>query len=280
MSDTYSEWIGRENNLTDHISIKAIEALAATLDLDSVFKEGDSIPEGWHWLFFNSVVKQSKLGTDGHPARGGFLPPIDKPRRMWAGSRIRYLNNLPIGVNASRVSKIINVVKKQGASGEMWFVTVEHSTIYKDIVCIIEEQDLVYRDPAPTSVSVAATGKESQIKADWSSSVTPCTTMLFRYSALTFNGHRIHYDQSYAKNEENYPDLVVHGPLTSTLLQQKAVEHNNGKELVSFDFRGTAPLFVNRLITLNGRQTDTNTMELWALDNNGVTAMKALAKFS
>src|SRR5690554_4598874 len=221
MSEEYGAWVGRTEVRHDHIHASAVEALAATLDLSRAPGIGDPLPPGWQWLFFNPVARRSELGTDGHPARGGFLPPIELPRRMWAGSRIQYLADLPIGEPASRQSRIAKVVNKTGKRGALWFVTVEHITRHGDTVCIQEEQDIVYREATPPG---SPTPKPSPYEetAQFSEEFTPDTTLLFRYSALTFNGHRIHYDQEYARNEEGYPGLVVHGPLTATLLQQLA----------------------------------------------------------
>lgn len=279
MSEEYGAWVGRETSQTDFIHSKPVEALAATLDLDHAPSEGEALPPGWQWLFFNPVAPRRELGVDGHPARGGFLPPIELPRRMWAGSRIRYLADLPVGQPATRHSRISNVVNKTGKRGALWFVTVEHTTLHNDTVCIQEEQDIVYREATPPGAAAPATPPRYEETAQWGRDFTPDTTLLFRYSALTFNGHRIHYDQPYACNEEGYPGLVVHGPLTATLLQQLALEHGGGRPLARFDFRGVAPLFVSRPFRLEGKQAEDGTLALWARGPDGELAMSATAAF-
>src|SRR5690606_6317157 len=155
---------------------------------------GAALPPGWQWLFFNPRVRRSGLGSDGHPQRGGFLPPIALPRRMWAGSRIRYLADLRVGAQATRTSRILKVENKVGKRGSLWFVTVEHRIASQGQECIAEEQDIVYREATPSG-AVPAKPEPYDAPADWGQEVQPDTTLLFRYSALTFNGHRIHYDQ-------------------------------------------------------------------------------------
>ena len=279
MDNAYEAWIGREEEHNERIHSTAIEALAATLDLEQAPGAGDPLPPGWQWLFFNPRARRSELGVDGHPKRGGFLPPIDLPRRMWAGSRIRYLAPLPIDSEATRRSRIAKVENKVGKSGSLWFVTVEHSIAHDGILCIHEEQDLVYRDAPPPGASAPSPPRQHEDEGQWSQRVEPDTTLLFRYSALTFNGHRIHYDQAYARNEEGYPDLVVHGPLTATLLQQFALAHGSGRRLARFSFRGVTPLFVDRPFQLEGREEDSASLTVWARGPDGELAMSASAGF-
>ncbi|HYG42982.1 MAG TPA: MaoC family dehydratase N-terminal domain-containing protein [Bordetella sp.] len=276
MSTDYHAWVGREETLTANIQLQAVQAMAATLDLSAAPNMGEPLPPGWQWLFFNPVARRSGLGTDGHPQRGGFLPPVELPRRMWAGSRIRYLANLPVGAEAVRHSRIAKVENKIGKRGALWFVTVEHTTSCVGTTCMIEEQDIVYREATlPGAVAPAPQPYEGQ--AQWGREFQPDTTLLFRYSALTFNGHRIHYDQAYARNEEGYPDLVVHGPLTATLLQQLALEYGGGRPLASFEFRGVSPLFVSRPFRLEGSVAQDGALALWARGPGGELAMSATA---
>lgn len=279
MTTAYDDWIGREEERTQRILEPAVQALAATLDLETAPVSGQPLPPGWQWLFFNPVVRRSGLGADGHPQRGGFLPPIELPRRMWAGSRIRYVADLPVDAEATRKSRILKVENKVGKRGSLWFVTVEHTTSCKGDPCIVEEQDIVYREATPPGAAPAAKPEPYDSHAQWGRTIEPDTTLLFRYSALTFNGHRIHYDQAYARNEEGYPDLVVHGPLTATLLQQLALEHGGGKPLGRFEFRGVSPLFVGRAFRLEGRDAGDGTLALWARGPDGELAMSATAAF-
>ncbi len=269
-------WVGREEERTERILPSVVAALAATLDHERAPQPGEALPPGWQWVFFNPAVRRSGLGADGHPKRGGFLPPIDLPRRMWAGSRIRYLEDLAVETLAMRRSRILRIEKKAGKRGSLCFVTVEHTISCDGTICIQEEQDIVYRDAGPPSNAVPPRHEDVP---QWMRTFQPDTTLLFRYSALTFNGHRIHYDQAYARGEEGYPDLVVHGPLTATLLQQFALEHGGGRPLARFDFRGVTPLFVGRPFQLEGREGPGDTLALWARGPDGELAMSATATF-
>ncbi|WP_415819465.1 MaoC family dehydratase N-terminal domain-containing protein [Bordetella tumbae] len=281
MSEQYAAWVGREESRAEQVNANAVAAMAATLDWETAPAEGDALPPGWQWLFFNGAVRRRGLGTDGHPQRGGFLPPIELPRRMWAGSRIRYVKDLPIGAQATRHSRILKVENKVGKRGSLWFVTVQHTTVCQQQDCLVEEQDIVYREATPVTTAPAEAAKPPRYegRAQWGREVQPDTTLLFRYSALTFNGHRIHYDQTYARHEEGYPDLVVHGPLTATLLQQFALEHGGERQLASFDFRGVSPLFVARPFQLEGREADDGSVDLWARGPEGELAMSAKATY-
>jgi 3-methylfumaryl-CoA hydratase len=237
------------------------------------------------------VKRRSELGADGHPRLGGFLPPIESARRMWAGSRVRYLADLPIEAQATRRSRILKIERKIGKRGSLWFVTVEHVIRCDGTPRISEEQDIVYREiTAPATESAGTTkptGATDSAPAvqrydgvpQWSVRVEPDTTLLFRYSALTFNGHRIHYDRVYAREQEGYPDLVVHGPLTATLLQQHALAQGSGRALARFDFRGVTPLFVGRTFLLEGRQAEDGALSLWARGPEGELTMSATASF-
>lgn len=273
----YESWIGREDEHSACILLSAVQAMAATLDLPAAPEAGQPLPAGWQWMFFNPVVRRSSLGADGHPQRGGFLPPIELPRRMWAGSRVQYLRDVPIGANATRRSLISKVENKVGKRGALWFVTVVHTISCGGQVCIVEEQDLVYREASPLGTPQPPTQPYEQ-RAQWGREVVADTTLLFRYSALTFNGHRIHYDQSYARDEEGYPDLVVHGPLTATLLQQLALEQSGGRKLVHFDFRGVSPLLVGQPFRVEGRVDGDGILSLWARGPAGELAMSAHAQ--
>jgi 3-methylfumaryl-CoA hydratase len=278
MGTQYEAWVGREEGRQERVAESAVAAMAAALDLPSTPTVGAALPPGWQWLFFNPAVPASGLGFDGHPKKGGFLPPVELPRRMWAGSRIRYLADVPVGAEATKRSKILKVEEKAGKGGALVFVTVEHTTEANGAVCIVEEQDIVYREPPPPGASAAAP-KRHEAEAQWTRRIDPNTTLLFRYSALTFNGHRIHYDQAYARDEEGYPDLVVQGPLTATLLQMFAVEHGGGRRMTRFDFRGVSPLFVGRPFQLEGRSEDGDTLTVWARGPDGELAMSATAGF-
>jgi 3-methylfumaryl-CoA hydratase len=275
----WQAWVGRKETVRERIAPERVAALAATLDVEGEFSAGSALPPGWHWIFFNPFVRRSALGTDGHPKRGGFLPPVALPRRMWAGGRLTYQAPLSVGAEAVRESTIKKVEAKSGRAGKLVFVTVEHTIACDGARCISEEQDLVYREAAASGTKPASPAA-APADASWSEEVRPDTVLLFRYSALTSNGHRIHYDQEYARREENYPDLVVHGPLTATLLQASAVRHS-GKPLRTFEFRGMSPLFVTSSFKLEGKAVEggAHALDLWASGPNGELAMRASAQF-
>jgi 3-methylfumaryl-CoA hydratase len=279
MTSAYDAWIGREQETSERVSAAVARAMAATLDLERAPQPGEPLPPGWQWLYFNPHVRRSELGSDGHPRLGGFLPPIELPRRMWAGSRIQYLADLPIEARATRRSRILKVENKVGKGGALSFVTVEHTTSCEGTLCISEEQDIVYREHPSAATAPAPRPPRHDGVAQWSRRFQPDTTLLFRYSALTFNAHRIHYDQAFVRGVEGYPDLLVHGPLTATLLQLLALEHGGGRRLARFDFRGVTPLFVERPFELEGRRVEDHTLALWARGPDGELAMSASAAF-
>jgi 3-methylfumaryl-CoA hydratase len=274
----FEAWVGREEERGERILASVTDAMAATLDLETAPQAGEPLPPGWQWLFFNPAKRRSELGADGHPRPGGFLPPIESARRMWAGSRVRYLADLPIEAQATRRSRVLKIENKTGRRGSLWFVTVQHVISCDGTPRISEEQDIVYREITGAAESAPAVQRYEGV-CQWSAAVEPDTTLLFRYSALTFNGHRIHYDRAYAREQEGYPDLVVHGPLTATLLQQLALDHGAGRALARFDFRGVTPLFVGRTFLLEGREAEDGTLALWARGTEGELAMSATASF-
>ena len=281
----FSAWIGREETAQERIDPLRVAALAATLDCGVAPAEGDPLPPGWQWLLFNPAVRHSLLGEDGHPRRdgtAGFLPPVPLPRRMWAGGRIRYRVPLRVGALALRTSRILTVVPKQGRGGRICFVTVEHTTACDGRTCIVEEQDIVYREaaaPARPGAAPVAPPPADPVQVQERRILTPGSTLLFRYSALTFNGHRIHYDLPYAQEVEGYRGLVVHGPLTATLLQQFAQDFRPGTRLARFDFRGVAPLIAGEAVELQvcGDPADAQGLLLRAIDRHGALAMQASA---
>lgn len=281
----WSNWLGRTETRAELVSPDRVAALAAILDIDQPPRSGAPLPPGWHWVFFNSVVLRRELGVDGHPKRGGFLPPIALPRRMWAGGRIEYPSALSVGKEAVRTSTITKIESKSGRAGQLVFVTVTHSISCDGVVCISEEQDLVYRDASKAGATAAAAAPAPD-GAEWRQEIQPDTILLFRYSALTSNGHRIHYDQSYARDEEGYPALVVHGPLTATLLQNFAAQRRPNERLVQFEFRGVHPLFVTAPFTLEAAPGEAAAgaispqLRLWARGPGGELAMRASATFS
>ena len=255
MSSEFSDWIGRSEEVTDIIEPARSNALRAALG-DPVFRvAGDDMPLLHHWLYFWNVQPPSGLGEDGHPAKGGFLPPVPLPRRMWAGGRVEFVAPMRLGERVTKVSKILDVQEKTGKTGRLVFVTVEHRLTGENGLAVIEEQDLVYREPAaPGSIS-APSGQGPAPEAPWCETVNPDTVLLFRYSALTMNGHRIHYDLPYARDEEAYPALVVHGPLQASLLIDLAARRLD-KPIAKFSFRGQQPAFAGAPLFVCGEMSD------------------------
>ena len=275
----FSDAVGRTEESSDHISLDRVRAMAATLDMDWLPERGDGLPPGWHWLFFNRFAPRGELGPDGHPKRGGFIPDVGLPRRMWAGGRLQYLSPLAVGADVARHSEILSIQAKEGRAGRLFFVTIRHRVSSGDMLCIEEEQDIVYRE-ADTGKGPKPTPAPAPEGAAWSEGVTPDPVLLFRYSALTSNGHRIHYDQPYARNEEGYRDLVVHGPLIATLLQNFAASLKPDAALARVDYRGMAPLFVDRPFRIEAADGEgPHDLMLWAKGPDGEYAMKATAHF-
>lgn len=272
----WSAWIGRRETKSDTISVDRARDLAATLDVAAP-DAGAPLPAGWHWIYFNALVPRDEVGLDGHPRRGGFLPPVPLPRRMWAGGRLDYVKPLTVGEEASRISEIIKIENKPGRRGNLVFVTVRHTFEARGEPRVVEEQDIVYRDPPqPGSSPVAATPAPAD--ATHGFDITPDPVLLFRYSALTLNGHRIHYDRAYAQNEEGYRDLVVHGPLLATLLQRLADTACPNARLVRFTFRGMAPVFADQAFRMEAKAgTVPGDVALWVRDVNNGLAMQATA---
>ncbi|MGV6875596.1 FAS1-like dehydratase domain-containing protein [Pseudochelatococcus sp. B33] len=278
-ADEYDGAIGRTETTHATIAADRVEALAATLDLEAVPGGGGTVPPGWHWLFFNPFVRRGLVGPDGHPKRGGFLPDVKLPRRMWAGGRLIYHAPLPMGPTVARNSEIADVTVKDGSAGTLVFVTVRHTIVHDGTVFIEEEQDIVYRD-APVPGAAKPRPSPAPEGAEWSEAVQPDPVLLFRYSALTSNGHRIHYDQPYATQEEGYPERVVHGPLIATLLQGLAARSRPQARLSRFEFRAMAPLFVDRGFHIEAAKRESGDgLSLWAKGPDGELAMRAEAAF-
>lgn len=266
-------WKGRTQSCTDVIAAVPVTALSATLDYEcSRALPGEALPSCWHWLYFQDAIAASGLAEDGHPLRGEFLPPVPLPRRMWAGSRLRFVSPLRVGDEARKVSKVASIERKQGRNGELVFVTVEHRIYSAGTLAIEEEQDLVYRGHSTGTVPSAPSPGLAQ--AQWSREVRPDSVLLFRYSALTFNSHRIHYDRDYANDEEGYSSLVVQGPLMATLLLDLLYREVPGAEIVSFEFRAMRPVLEGKLLCLQGCRNGSE-VSLWALDDTGELAVKA-----
>jgi len=255
------DWIGRTR--TDVDPLEPARSAALTTALGRPSREGGgAMPLLHHWLYFWDVKPPAEIGPDGHPARGGFMPPVALPRRMWAGSRLAFHAPIPFGRPLTRVSTILKIEEKQGKAGALVFVTVGHAYHTSEGLALSEEQDIVYRGEAPASAAPAPAAPEPDIApASWRRDHPADEVLLFRYSALSVNGHRIHYDLPYATGVEGYPGLVVHGPLQATLMLDLATDFG-GREVRSFSFRGLAPAFCGKPLTVCG-EPDGEGAEVW-----------------
>lgn len=261
----FEPWIGRSQSVIDRLEPARSNALDVALGGEGGRSVGDPLPGLHHWLYFWDVKPPAGLGVDGHPAKGGFLPPVPLPRRMWAGGRVGFQAPLVLGAEVRKTSTILNVTEKSGRSGSLVFVTVRHELQADGKIAITEEQDLVYRDATTTAAPAPVAAPAPT--ATWVETVQPDPTLLFRYSALTMNGHRIHYDRPYALNEEFYPGLVVHGPLQATLLMRLAAA-GLAQPVTSFEFRGRQPAFDGLSLHVCG-EPEGNGARLWTQQGDG-----------
>lgn len=271
------EWIGRTEQKSDVVTPGLVERLRAMLGYTACATP-DALPLAIHWCLAPPAVPPAEIGSDGHPARGGFLPPVPLPRRMWAGGALEFHQPIIAGDTVTRMSRIADVAEKIGRTGHLVFVTVEHQISTNNSLAISERQDIVYRGAQATAGGKPATPVQTR-QADHCETVQATTTLLFRYSALTFNGHRIHYDRDYARDIEGYPGLVVHGPLQATMLVNFASRLKGGRSPKKFSYRGLSPLFDGPEFTLNAIIKD-EAVELWCADHNGTTTMNATAIFA
>ena len=272
------KWIGRTETVSDQITPMPVVALSATLDRDTPTPQpGDPLPPLWHWLYFLSIHRQSELGPEGHFIRGSFLPPVPLPRRMWAGGRFTFHQPLRVGAHYRRTSRILNVQQKEGRTGPLVLVGVHHEIGNADGLALTEEQDIVYRDH-PRSDDVRPIPPPAPHDAKWERTIRPDNVLLFRYSALTFNAHRIHYDYRYATETEGYPELVVHGPLIATLLLDLVRRQMPESNATQFQFRAVSALFNTAPFWVGGKpEADGRTISLWARDDSGGLATTATA---
>ena len=278
-------WQGRSETLEDLITPAPLRALSATLDRDDALPiAGTDLPPLWHWLFFLPHHRQSEIGPDGHAKRGGFLPPVPLPRRMWAGGRLQWHAPMKVGDAVKRVSTIQSVTHKAGRTGDLLFVLVKHDVFNAHGLCLTEEHDIVYRpaaqasDPVPAPLAASSLIEPGEM---WTRDVVPDDVLLFRYSALTFNGHRIHYDRKYVTQVEGYPGLIVHGPLIATWLVDLVRRHTD-RSIQRFEFKALRPTFEcadQRHVRVSGQlQAGGQHVRLWAQDHEGWLTMQATAE--
>jgi 3-methylfumaryl-CoA hydratase len=274
------DWVGRTRKEEDEVTLGAVRRMAATLDQDpSAYHRGSEMPESWYAILFGPTAREATLARDGHPITRDFLPPLPNARRMFGGRRVRFFAPLRVGDRVERVSTVTRAEEKTGRSGALTLLTVVHEVDAGAGIAVTEEQDLVYRaafarGPSATAATAAAKPQPQAApepdKPDWSRVIVPDPVLLFRYSALTFNAHRIHYDLPYARDIEGYPALVMNGGLTALLLVETARTHLP-RRIAGYAARALHPLFVGQSITFNGRLSG-ETAELWACGPDGTRA--------
>ena len=279
MSDQYQAWIGKRSSTNALVTAYQADALTATLDRDDPpYKEGDVIPPGWHLFYIREVVKLRDTAEDGHPKRGDFLPPIDLPRRMWAGTKATYHKPIHVGENISNVTTIESVTPKVGKTGQLVFLKLKNEISGENGIATTELQDVVYREEARPGAA-APEPPPPPGEALWRRTIHPSSVLLFRYSALTMNSHRIHYDRTYVTEVEKYPGLLVHGPLTFTLLLDLFRREHADKILKSFSVRAVSPIYDTHDFVVEGAPDGESDSTLWALNHEGRLAMSAKASF-
>jgi 3-methylfumaryl-CoA hydratase len=277
------EWIGGREEAADLFLPERCAALARALDQpDAALVEGEPLPALRHWLYFWTIAARADLGRDGHPALGGFLPDVGRlwgsqTRRMWAGSRLDFHRPLILGMPTRRLSTVESVEEKSGRSGRLVFVTVRHEIFDADTLAVTDRHDIVYREEVPGAQLAEPDTASGDYQ--WQATYTGDPVLLFRYSALTFNGHRIHYDRDYAQQVEGYGGLVVHGPLLATLLVDFATSLRPGQTLRKFSFRGRRPVVDGQPFQLRARTAHDGSLALWIADAEGALAMTAEAEF-
>jgi len=273
--DHLRQWIGRSEEKADIVTAHLVRALRATLFMEiGEPKPGDAAPFTAHWCLAQPVYPMSQLGPDGHPTRGGFLPPVPLPRRMWAGGELEFIDTLRVGDEMKRSSRISDVTMKTGSTGVLCFVSVQHEVTTPRGTAIRERQDIVYRDmttAAPPAKSAAAPPSAKHRESHMADEV-----LLFRYSALTFNGHRIHYDRDYVTKVEGYPGLIFHGPMQAAFLVEFAAKLHGGAAPKKITYRGVQPLFEGSEFSVNANDAGAG-LELWTANSEGSPTMKGNA---
>lgn len=296
------QWVGRQHTSTDTLSLRHARLMAATLGQNpESLQAQDPLPPLWHWLYFLEGLPPDQLGRDGHPARGGFLPPVPLTNRMWAGGRLEFFTTLRLNETAEKRSQVLSVEHKSGRSGDLVFVTVEHEVWQDGERALREEHDIVYKNPTPAQAQKPNNAATPPEPGQWQRQCRPDTTLLFRYSALTFNGHRIHYDQDYCREVEGYEHLVIHGPLNATLLAAlaqdvlrelaKTAGDGDGdgkvqgqgqgqaqKQLRHFSYRGLQAATLGTALHYQAK-VEKDRLNLWVHRDDGVVSMQAEARW-
>jgi 3-methylfumaryl-CoA hydratase len=276
MSTDFSQWVGKTETVQDQVRAAPLASLSVTLDRDDAYPQpGDVVPPLWHWLFFLPLHRHSQLGPEGHAEFGGFMPPSRLPRRMWAGGRFEFHHPLRVGDAITRESRIVAVTAKAGRTGPLLFVVVRHEVSNEQGIALVEEHDIVYRDHTRPGAPQPAP-QPAPSESRWKRQIEPDEILLFRYSALTFNAHRIHYDRRYATQTEGYAGLVVHGPLVATLLLELLRQNLPEAEAASFEFRAVSALFDTGPFWVCGQYGSApKDIRLWASRGDGGLGVSA-----
>lgn len=279
--DTWRSWVGRTEEHEDRIDRGRARALQKTLvDAEVPVENGEELPPLWHWIYFWTVAAKNDIGPEGHAARNTFLPPINLPRRMWGGSKFVFHRPLIIGADAWRISTIKDITEKSGTSGPLVFVTLSHEISDAEGLCLEEEMTIVYRE-AHKPGQHSKPGEPAPAVTPWRQKIEPNPVLLFRYSALTMNSHRIHYDWKYTTEVEGYAGLVVHGPLLATLMVELLRHKRPGNPLTHFSFRAERPVFDTAPFIVAGKPiVENQAAELWVADADGKLAMRGTAELA
>ena len=281
MTDPLSSWIGRREVVKDAVDPRSVAQMDALLGGEGHWPAaGTPLPFGWHWMYFAPRAPQGRLGLDGHPQKGGFMPPVPLPQRMFAETKLRFGTALRVGQEIICTREITKITEKNGLNGPLIFVELSEDVHVAGRLALRELRTILYRGAASQSRAPLPGPVPEAPKSDWCRTIHPDPVALFRFSALTFNGHRIHYDRAYAVEAEHYPGLVVHGPFIALLLVNEGLQFCSEKTPLSFTCRALAPLFDDAPFDLAGKfREEENVMDLWAVREDGVIAMTAILSF-
>ena len=277
---SYDEWIGKIKDRSDSMAPEQLQRFEALMNRKSQsVTNGTPLPACAHWCYFTPIDMQSELAVDGHARKGDFLPPVELPKRMWAGGKITFKKPLLAGVPAEKKSTIIAINEKDGSSGKLCFVTIRHQISAKGALAIDEELQLVYREESEEGAHPIRT-KPLDIDSDWKISTRPDSIQLFRFSALTFNSHRIHYDLEYVKKMEGYPNIMVHGPYLLVLMLDAFKNKDDGRVIEDIEYSAVGPVYLGEQITIHGKGVDNHRTELRVTGHEGNLAMKATVNWT
>lgn len=271
----YDNWIGKSKNQSDTMAPEPLRRFEALLNRDpGSVNNGTVLPPCAHWIYFNPAAPQDALAADGHPQKGDFLPPVELPSRMWAGGTIRFKKPLTTGQSADKKTTITAIDEKDGTSGKLCFITLRHQISTAGALAIDEDQEIVFREASEKGAHPIRT-QPVDVDFDWKKSIQLNSAHLFRFSALTFNSHKIHYDHPYATQTEGYPNLVVHAPLLLVLMMNFFKTKTDGKVIEEIAYRAAGPMFLDEEITITSKDTDNNKVEMRALGPDQKIALKA-----